>query len=309
MLESQNLEALMKGPLPDLLFCIGDPVVGNPTQYMLEAAFEKLGYTGRYLTCQLKKQELAPALWGFRALAFKGGNVTAPYKQKVFEFLDELTESANLCQAVNCITRKDDGTYIGDNTDGKGFLQALKQQIGSVEHKTIIILGAGGAASAIATELVLAKAGNVTIVNRTEERAKQIVKRLDNITSTKISAQLWEDTYMVPEDADVVVQATSVGLFSPDACVDVQFPKHETPRNACDDLTIPKQIRQVYACDVVFNPVDTKFLKMARNAGYVTIDGLGMLVNQGAIALEGWTGKEPDREVMRSALQKAFSVL
>jgi len=293
-MEAYNaLDALMKGPLPSLFFCIGDPVVGNPTEHMVNYAFKALGFPGRYLTCRVTKEELAPALWGLRALGFAGGNVTAPHKQTVLQYLDDLSESALLCKAVNCITRKSDGTYYGDNTDGKGFLQSLTERNLSVKNKKVVILGSGGAASAIAVELVLAKAAEVVLVNRTEERSRTLAKRLSGISSTVLSVDRWVGTYTIPSDAEVVVQATSVGLFTPTACVDVDFSK----RNS-----------SLIACDVVFNPVRTLFLLRAQEAGCTTVDGLGMLVNQGRLAIEQWTQKDPEKEGMKGALEEAFNV-
>jgi shikimate dehydrogenase len=291
--ENIGLKALMKGPLPSLYFCIGDPVIGNPTQYMVEQAFHSLGLPFRYITCTVDKKELASAMWGLRSLRFAGGNVTAPHKQSVLEFLDHLSEAAILSHAVNCITRQNDGTYSGDNTDGKGFLSSLVEKSGSVEGKKVVILGAGGAASSIATELVLAKAKEVMIVNRTPERAVSLVKRLANVSATRLSIEEWNGTYIIPKEWDIVVQATSVGLFSPLNCVDVSFEKTK---------------KELIACDVVFNPVETLFLKRAQERGCLCIDGLGMLVDQGAIALEGWTGLKPDKTGMRVALQEAFSL-
>ena len=293
-MEAYNaLHALMKGPLPSLFFCIGDPVVGNPTEHMVEYAFKSLGFPGRYLTSRVTKEELAPALWGLRALGFAGGNVTAPHKQTVLQYLDELSESALLCKAVNTITRKSDGTYYGDNTDGKGFLQSLTRRNLQVKNKKVVILGSGGAASAIATELVLHKAGEVVLVNRTEERSRTLAKRLSGISSTVLSVDRWVGTYSIPSDTEVVVQATSVGLFSPSACVDVAFPKGNSV---------------LIACDVVFNPVQTLFLQRAEEAGCTTVDGLGMLVNQGILAIEQWTGKKLHKGGMRSAFEEAFAI-
>ncbi|MDY0289148.1 MAG: shikimate dehydrogenase [Sphaerochaeta sp.] len=297
MEENTALHALMKGPLPPLYFCIGDPVVGNPTEHMVDYAFKAMGYPGRYLTCRVTKEELAPALWGLRALGFAGGNVTAPHKQHVLQYLDDMSESALLCKAVNTITRKGDGTYYGDNTDGKGFLQSLQDRNLQVKDKKVVIIGSGGAASAIAVELVLAKAGEVVLVNRTEERSRTLAKRLSGISSTVLSVDRWVGTYTIPSDTDIVVQATSVGLFSPLACVDVTFGQQTNRANT-----------PLIACDVVFNPVRTLFIQRAQEAGCTLVDGLGMLVNQGRLGIQGWTGKDPDREGMRCALEEAFEV-
>nr|WP_319473590.1 shikimate dehydrogenase [uncultured Sphaerochaeta sp.] len=288
-----TLYALMKGPLPSLFFCIGSPVVGNPTQYMMEKAFLDMDFPGQYITCEVQPEDLQTALEGLKALHVAGGNVTAPFKQQVFPYLDRFTESARLSNAVNCITLQEDGTYQGDNTDGKGFLQSLKEQVSNLSERRVVLFGSGGAASAIAVELVLSEVKEVILVNRTREKAERLAERLQGITGTRIFTQAWEGIYQIEEDGLVVVQATSVGLFDENSCIDVAF---------------SQGIRDVIACDVVFNPTDTAFLKRAREAGATTLDGLGMLVNQGVLGVQNWTGKVPDAQVMRSALEKAFVI-
>lgn len=287
------LKALMKGPLPQLYFCIGRSVVGNPTQYMVEQAFSAMDYMGRYLTFDVPQAELEASLWGLRALHFAGGNVTAPYKQQVFPFLDEISESAQLCQAVNCITRTSDGTYKGDNTDGKGFMHSLLGKVDDLPSRSVLLFGSGGAASAIATELVLAQAKNLVLVNRSEDRAISLAKRLEGISKTTLQTKRWDGTYTIDEDNLIVIQATTVGLFNPEACIDVAFTRGMT---------------NTIACDVVFNPVETAFLRHAEQAGCQTIDGLGMLVEQGAIAIKAWTGVEASRDVMNKSLREAFAL-
>jgi shikimate dehydrogenase len=287
-----TLTALMNGPLSPLYCCIGDPVVGNPTQYMIEQAFAALGYPGRYVTIHIPAKDLEDAVKAIRTLGFAGANVTTPHKQTIIPFLDTLTDSAHLSGAVNCITRGEDGSLIGDNTDGKGFFRTLVSHVPDWQERTILIFGAGGAAAAITAELVLAEAKEVVIINRTEERAQALVQRMQSISRTTVRTALWNGTYPINEDRLIVVQATSVGLFDEEAVIDVSFKTGLT---------------DVIACDVVFNPVKTKFLSRAEEAGAVTLDGLGMLVEQGAIAIEGWTGKSPDRLLMKSALEHAFS--
>ncbi|MGE4454316.1 MAG: shikimate dehydrogenase [Sphaerochaeta sp.] len=288
-----TLHALMKGPLPSLFFCIGNPVVGNPTQFMMEKAFLEMGFPGQYITCEVEPSQLETAMAGLKALHVAGGNVTAPFKQSVIPFLDSLTESARLCGAVNCITRQKDGTYQGDNTDGKGFLESLKQAVPDFTEKKVILFGSGGAAAAIAVELVQAAVQEIVLVNRTLEKAEALAGRLSGISQTKVRSQAWERVFLVEEDHTVVVQATSVGLFDERACIDVAFHK------GLEDVT---------ACDVVFNPVETAFLKRAKEAGAATLDGLGMLVNQGVLGVRNWSGETPSALVMRTALKEAFAL-
>jgi len=284
--------SLMRGPLEALYCCIGDPVVGNPTQLMMEAAFRAMAYPGRYITCRVTKNHLEAAIGGLRALGFAGANVTAPHKVAVMAFLDGLTESARLSGAVNCITNRQ-GRLLGDNTDGKGFLTAVKAHT-PVKDLRVLVFGSGGAARAIITELALNQAASITIVNRTLDKAQAIVEALSSQVSTALSAREWKNTYVIDEPYDLVVQATSVGLFKPEETLDIQWP------------ATAGTIR--YAADVVFNPVHTRFLQNASQGGAIPIDGLGMLVHQGAITLTAWTERESDLARMRQALDEAFLI-
>ncbi len=281
--------ALMHGPLEALFCCIGDPVVGNPTQIMIEDAFEELGFAGRYLTCTVTSGNVKEAIEGMKALGFAGGSVTAPHKVEVIQYLDGLTESARISGAVNCIIRDGD-KLIGDNTDGKGFHTSI-DLIKSVEGMEVLVLGAGGASRAIITELALHKAASITIANRTLEKAQEIVDSLSKEVETKLSAVKLEEPFTIDKRFDLVVQGTSVGLFAPDEGLDLVWEEGER-----------------IAADVVFNPVETKFLKAAKKAGAHCVDGLGMLVYQGAIAIEHWTQQKANFETMKKALERAFSL-
>lgn len=285
-------KALMHGPLEALFCCIGDPVVGNPSQIMMEAAFESLLFPARYLTCTVHTEQVKEAIDGIRALGFAGANVTAPHKISVIPFLDNLTESAQLSGAVNCIIRKDDA-LLGDNTDGKGFLTSI-EKIQSVKGMEVLVIGAGGAASAIITELALHGASAITIVNRTLSKAQAIIDRIGPHVQTKLSALPLTEKFVIKKQYDLVVQATSVGLFA--------------PQDGLDIIWEPKPTGKRIAADVVFNPINTRFLTSAKQSGATTVDGLGMLVYQGAIAVTHWTGKDGEYSIMRAALEKAFTV-
>jgi shikimate dehydrogenase len=285
-------KALMHGPLEALFCCIGDPVVGNPTQLMMEAAFESLLFPARYLTCTVGSTQVKAAIEGIKALAFAGANVTAPHKVAVIPFLDSLTESAKLSGAVNCIIRKGE-TLVGDNTDGKGFLTSI-ELIRPVKDLKVLVIGAGGAARAIITELALHGASSITIANRTLSKAQDIINRIAPHGKTKFTAVPLTKTYTITQEFDLVVQATSVGLFAPDEGLDL--------------IWEPKSGGKRIAADVVFNPINTKLLASAKKAGATTVDGLGMLVYQGAIAVKHWAGKEAEYSVMRNALEKAFTI-
>jgi len=290
--EQISRKALMQGPLEGLYCCIGDPVVGNPTQLMIEAAFRELKYPARYLTCTVGTKALREAIAGIRALGFAGANVTAPHKVAVMEFLDDLTTSARFSGAVNCIYNHD-GKLVGDNTDGKGFLQSIQEMV-PIEGLQVLVFGAGGASRAIVTELALHGAQEILIANRTESKARQIVEALDGKVTTSLRTTGLDSSFTIGHGFDLIVQGTSVGLFNANQMLDIHWEKGSHTGQL--------------AADVVFNPVDTAFLKTAREAGAATIDGLGMLVNQGAFALTQWTGKTVSHAIMRKALEIAFSL-
>lgn len=281
----------MHSSLQEITFLFGQPVAGNPTQFMMERAFAAAGLDWRYLTLEIPPERLGDAVLGARAMGFRGGNVTMPHKVTVIEFLDELTEAAGLMQAVNCI-KNHEGRLTGENTDGKGFLQSLRT-LADPAGKKVAVLGAGGAARAIAVELALAGAAEITVVNRTADRGRQLADLLRDKTAT--SANLVESTgdFAVPAEAEVLINATSLGLFDRDARVPVKL-----------DSLRPGLV----VADVIFNPTDTRLLREARDHGCATLDGLGMLVNQAAIAFQLWTGMEPDAALMREALEEFLSV-
>jgi shikimate dehydrogenase len=270
---------------------MGQPVAGNPTQFMMERAFIAAGLDWRYLTLEVPPDDLAAGVGGLRAMGFKGANFTIPHKVAVIEHLDGLSEAAELMGAVNCVNHVD-GKLIGDNTDGKGFVQSLREVLDPAE-KRIAILGAGGAARAIAVELGLSGAGHIEIANRTESRGRELVELLNERVKTESSFTLWDSDYSVPEETDVLINGTSIGLGDPDA---------EVPIDA-------SSLRpELVVADVIFNPPQTRFLQVAAGKGCKTLDGLGMLVNQGVIGFQIWTGIEPDANVMREALEEYLEI-
>lgn len=273
--------------LQEIVCCMGQPVAGNPTQYMIEKAFAKAGLDWRYLTLEVAPQDLPAAIAGMRAMGFRGGNFTIPHKVAVVDHLDELSEAAAFMGAVNCVNRVD-GKLLGENTDGKGFLRSLKEVCEPAE-KRIVILGAGGAARAISVELALAGAGEITIVNRTPERGEELADLLSERAGAAANYEPWEGDYDVPAEAEILINATSIGLNDASAAVPV----------AEDSLH-----GELVVADVVFNPPRTRFLQSAERRQCTTLDGLGMLVNQAVIGFEIWTGVEPDAALMREALEE-----
>lgn len=275
----------------ELVGAFGHPIAENPTVVMQEAAFHALGLNWRYLTIEVYPQDLAAAMAGLRAMNFRGINLTIPHKVEVLKYLDEVAPDAALIGAVNTVRRVGD-KLIGENTDGKGFLRALQDVPIDPRDKKVIILGAGGAAKAIGVELALAGAERITIVNRSRGRGQALVDALNARTKTPARFVAWTSTYDFPADTDIVVNATSIGLF-PDV-------------TAQPDVAHATLTANMIVCDVIPNPPHTRFLQAAEDRGAKTLNGLGMLVYQGAIGFKMWTGQDAPIEVMYRALQEVF---
>jgi len=275
----------------ELVGAFGHPIAENPTGVMQEAAFRALNLAWRYLTIEVYPQDLAAALSGLRAMNFRGINLTIPHKVEVLKYLDEVALDAALIGAVNTVRRVGD-KLIGENTDGKGFLRALQDVPIDPRGKQVIVLGAGGAARAIGVELALAGAAHITVVNRSFEHGRELVDALNAKTKTPAHFAAWTSIYAIPSDADIVVDATPIGLF-PDV--------ESKPDLAYDTITA-----NLIVCDVIPNPPHTRFLQEAEERGAQTLNGLGMLVYQGAIAFKMWTGQDAPTEVMYQALQEVF---
>ena len=275
-----------------LVACLGDPVRENPTGVMLEAAFHALGLTWRYLTIEVPSAKLRDAVTGIRALGMRGANLTIPHKVAVMEHLDGIAPDAALIGAVNTVRREGD-RLIGENTDGKGFLRGLRLDAGiEPAGKRAVILGAGGAARAIVTELALAGASDVLVVNRSIRRGEQMVAELALKTKAPIRFEPWQGAYRIPPGVHLLVNATSIGLY-PD--VDAMPPV---------DWSLASG--NMLVSDAVPNPPETRLLREARRLGLPVLDGLSMLVYQGAIGFRMWTGQEAPVSVMKEALRAAF---
>jgi shikimate dehydrogenase len=267
------------------------PAAENPTVAMIEAAYRHHDVNARYLNCEVAPDALGDAVRGAVAMGWVGFNCSIPHKVSVIEHLDGLGESAEAIGAVNCVVRRD-GRLIGENTDGKGFLTSLRTVVDPA-GTSIVVLGAGGAARAIAVETALAGASSITIVNRDRRRGDELVSLLRDRTPARAQFVPWDGTYRVPETADVVVNATSVGLFPDvDARLDVDF------------ATLAARTT---VADVIPNPPSTRFLREAQARGCTILDGTGMLVNQGVLSIRHWTGIDADAVVMRRTIEEIFA--
>jgi shikimate dehydrogenase len=275
--------------LSQLVGSFSQGAAGNPTVAMIEAAFRHHGLDWRYINCEVPPEKLADAVKGARAMGWRGFNLSIPHKVTVIQHLDGLGESAAIMGAVNCAVNRD-GKFIGENTDGKGFLKSLIEVV-DPKGKQVVMFGAGGAARAIGVELALAGAKAITVVNRSASRGEPLVKLLNGKTRTKAELVVWPKAYAIAAGTDIVVNATSIGLGNGNAPLDIDLTSLE-----------PGMV----VADVIVDPPDTRFLRDARQHRCTVIDGLGMLINQGVIGIKYWTGIDADPAVMRKKLEEIF---
>jgi shikimate dehydrogenase len=266
------------------------PAGENPTVAMVEAAYQYHQLDARYLNCDVRSEALGDAVRGARAMGWVGFNCSMPHKVAVMKYLDGLGSSAALIGAVNCVVRRD-GRYIGENTDGQGFLTALRTVVDPV-GKRVVLFGAGGAARAIAVETALAGAAAITVVNRDPARGSELITILNEKTPAQADLVRWDRPYRILEETNIVVNATSIGLF-PD--VEGRL-----------DLHLDSLRPGLVVADVIANPPRTWLIRDAEAHGCTVLDGLGMLVNQGVIGIKHWTGMDPDPQIMRRKLEEIF---
>ena len=277
----------------ELVGAFGCPIDENPTGVMEEAAFAAKGLDYRYLTVKVEKDDLADAMKAVKAFNMKGINITIPHKVKVLEYLDELSQAASIIGAVNMIVNKD-GKLYGENTDGKGYLKSLTDSGISPKGKVITVLGAGGAARAISVECALAGAQKIYIANIVQEQGEELVELLKEKTGAEAEFIMWDEKIKVPEDTQILSNATSVGLFP------------NTDQKPDIDYNTVKA--EMVVTDVIFNDPHSLFLQEAEKRGPKTINGLGMLVNQGALNFTMWTGVDAPVDVMVDTLKKEFDL-
>ena len=268
---------------------LGQPVAGNPTRQMVEAAWGAAGVAAQYVDLEVEPAALPDAFRGLRALGFAGGHVTRPHKIAAVALVDRLTPSAAAVGAVNCLRREGDD-LAGDNTDGKGFLASLRTAADPAGAHAVV-LGAGGAARAVAVELALAGAARVTVVSRSAPPGQELAGTLRELGSAADAVPFGEG-YVVGAGVRIVVNCTSAGQEDPDDAPPVDW------SSAAPGLV---------AADVVITP-GTRFLREAADAGAQPLDGLGMLVEQAVVGLRWWQELDPDRAAMHAAVRAALGL-
>jgi shikimate dehydrogenase len=288
-MEMEGGQNMAKNYRAELIFLLGDPVDGNPTGAVEEAAFAHKGLNWRYINCLVPVEDLGAAFQGVKALGGRGLNLTMPHKIAIIPMLDELTQAAQLIGAVNTVYVRD-GRYIGENTDGKGFVQSLVEADIPLQGKVVTLLGAGGAARAIGMECALAGARHIHVINRDHGRGQSLVDALNASGRTQADFASWQGDMAIPADTDILVNATSIGLHP-----------HGEEYPPIDYSTVSPGMA---VCDVVFNPARTVFLNKCAARGAQAVTGLGMLVNQAALNFSLWTGETAPRELMMRTLSR-----
>jgi shikimate dehydrogenase len=272
-----------------VLGVIGDPIEHSMSPKMHNAALIALNLDYVYLAFRIHASELEQSVNAFRMLKIQGINVTIPHKVKIIPFLDEIDETARKIGAINTI-KNENGKLYARNTDGEGAVKALLNAGIELNEKKIVILGCGGSARAISFEI--AKYGaSITILNRSKESLDELYQHLKSYYTSPIKRDLLStpNAQSYIHKADILINTTPVGMIP-----NIQ----QTP--------IPKTWLhpKLFVFDIVYNPLETQLLKCARNMGCRTLDGLEMLVNQGALAFEWWTGKSPDKKLMRKVAEE-----
>ncbi|MGA2799328.1 MAG: shikimate dehydrogenase [Thermoguttaceae bacterium] len=277
--------------VPSILALLAQPVSGNPTQYLIEKAIAHHDLDWRYLTFEVGGEDLGDAIRGLKALGFYGGHFGDPHKQTVIPLLDGTTETAAAVGAVNIFTRRG-GALLGDNLEGKAVLQAIRRIV-EPAGKRFVLLGAGRLAKATALELAASGVAAITIVNRSESRENELLSLMDAKCRVPVSAVPWQGDYAVPAEADVLVHATSIGRQDEDALVPLIY-----------DSLRP----ELLVADVTTDPPQTRLLQEAATRGCKTVDGLSIFIEQVALAVKLWTGVDPDRDVLREAVEEYLEV-
>lgn len=268
----------------------------NPTVAIMEAAFAEAGLDYRYVNCEVPPEALADAVRGAIAMGWRGFNCSIPHKVAVIEHLDHLAASAAIIGAVNTVViDRSTGVPVltGENTDGQGFVASLRP-VRDPSGQHVAILGAGGAARAIAVETALAGALSITIINRSPERGQAVADLIDTRTPAAGRYLPWTPHLHVPHGTGILINATSIG-FHP--------AEDQTP-----DVDMSTVDPGAVVADVVVNPPETGFLRAAAAQGCTTLDGLGMLVNQALINARLWTGRDLSGAVMRRELESIFDL-
>ena len=272
---------------------VANPIKHSISPFIHNSAFQATETNGVYLAWEVKATDLSETVANIRRYRMFGINLSMPYKEQVIPYLDQLSEEARLIGAVNTVVNQE-GTLIGYNTDGKGFFKSLPSF--AIRGKKMTILGAGGAATAIIAQAALDNAEEIFVFTRQSSYEKTVRKMAAISRQTKSSIQVLtlEDADSLQDtinQSDLLVNGTSLGMDG------ISMPLPE-------QLELPDQI---LVADVIYQPFETPFLKWARNQNVTAVNGLGMLLYQGAEAFELWTGKTMPSQEIWQCLEELYN--
>ena len=264
---------------------IGDPIAQSMSPHIHNDAFVQHNIDGAYLPFHVTKENLQKAVDGLRALGVHGFNVTIPHKVEIMKFLDAIDKDAQQIGAVNTVVNES-GKLVGYNTDGSGFVKGLKE-VTKLGEKNVAIIGSGGAARGILYSLSKEKVKKLTVANRTEKKAAELITSLQLETiATSCTLETLEKEL---NKYDIIINTTSVGMYP-----------------NIDDIPISLSFlkKNCIVSDIIYNPVETKFLKEAKKQGAITQNGVSMFVYQAAIAFEIWNNIQPNANRMEQIVME-----
>jgi len=282
MIEKVSLTAHTK------IFCIiGHPVDHSMSPTMWNPALQELGLDYAYMAFDVHPDNLKKAINGMRALGIKGMNVTIPHKENVIQYLDEIDPIAKKMGAINTI-KNDDGLLKARNTDAGGAKKSLLDAGCEISGKNILFLGSGGVARSVAYVLS-EEANEIVLTDIVEKTALKVAKEIKENMGANVEGKMSNETIIKKEinKADILVNATPLGMH---------------PNVNTSPISKELLHEDLFVFDVIYNPLKTKLIKDAVEIGCKTLGGLDMLVNQGVLAFEWWTGKSPNATLMRSKI-------
>ena len=280
-------------PLQEVVCLLGQPVAGNPTQFMMERAFERAGLDWRFLTCEVAADQLPAALAGAGALGFRGVLLAPPHHVAAATQVVPLSSAAQVSGVVTLLSREQ-GALSGDNLLASGALAVLKRAVDPA-GKRVVLLGAGGSAASIASALLPQGIAALTIVNRTLAHADQLAERLRSVPSNQeqpptIETHEWKGEFAIPAEAEIVVHATSLNQTDLSTRVPVKWP-------ASNSLTV---------LDISINPVEPRIMREAKERQFTRVTGLAVFVEHAALAFERLTQLPADRALLQDAVEEFF---
>lgn len=259
---------------------LGYPIKHSKSPNMHNTAFEKLGLDYVYLAFDIENGSLSQGIDAMKTLNARGFNITMPHKEKVIDFLDEISHDAKIIGSVNTVLNNN-GKLIGYNTDGRGLVKAIDQVNANFRGKKVVVIGAGGAGKAVAVQLAFEGAKEVVVMNRTLANAEKVRDRIsEHIPKSKARALPLDEELLKEElkDAVLLVQCTPVGM------------KDTRDQSLVSNMdTLDKDLLVV---DIIYDPKKTKLLSIAEEVGCRTMNGIGMMIYQGALAFKIWTGED-----------------